>query len=149
MQAGHMLTANMQAAFALELGLKVFHMTWADKEARGHDLKKLFNGLPQQMQGDIRATYEGSWQTLPNVFMLAFRTSPDPPPPPPSPPAASYAKADELFDACSLLFVQARYFYEQVGPDWAIVHHPIQYMLRMIDVLALVYDEYLKRGGWL
>jgi hypothetical protein len=148
MDAGHMLTANMQAAFALELSLKLFHMTYAEAEARGHDLKRLFNELPPKMCEDIRAAYEAPGQALPNIKAFAFQTSPIQPAPPTSGSGNRYAKADDLFEACSQLFVQARYFYEQVGADWVMIDHPMEYMLRMIDVLATVYDGYLERGGW-
>lgn len=149
LQAGNILTSNMLAAFALELGLKVFHMAYAPENAHGHDLHKLFTALPQQMQDDISATYASNLTDLPNVPVYAFRTAPGKPPKPEQPlDAVPYGNAEDLLQQCSKLFIDARYFPEHVGGEWVMIHHPIEYMRHMIDVLITVFDTYLERGSW-
>lgn len=149
LQAGNVLTSNMLAAFALELGLKVFHLAYAPESAHGHDLYRLFTTLPQQMQDDIRATYTRNLNDLPNVPVYAFRTAPEMPPAPAQAlDAVAYGNADGLLQQCSKLFIDARYFPEQVGGEWVMIHHPIEYMRHMIDVLITVFDAYLERAAW-
>lgn len=148
---GAVLTSNMLSGFALELGLKLFYMTFHEKAARGHDLTGLYEGLPDQIRGDISESYSASLEasTLGTIKLYAFRTSPEQPSVPEEWPPHRYDSATELFKAVSLLFVRARYFFEKVGPDdWAIMDHPVEHVLLMSDVLEVVYDEYLRRGSW-
>ncbi|MEA1013734.1 hypothetical protein [Sphingosinicella sp. LY1275] len=138
----------MVAAFAIELSLKLFYMAYApNAPKRKHDLHDLFLGLHPTIQADIRATFEGNLREHPNVPLLAFRTSPTMPDPPSEVPAGlPFATADGLLEQCSKLFVQARYFPEQVGDAWVMISHPLSYLLHMIDSLRVVFDAYLQNG---
>jgi hypothetical protein len=142
----------MLSGFALELGLKMFYMTYHEKAAHGHDLIALFEGLPDQIRGDISKSYAASLaaSTLGTIKLYAFRVSREQPDVPEKAPASRYDSAAELFKAVSLLFVRARYFFEQVhSDDWAIMEHPVEYVCLMSGVLDVVYDEYIRAGSWL
>ncbi|MGZ8286552.1 MAG: hypothetical protein ACXW27_10385 [Allosphingosinicella sp.] len=151
LDTGTVLTSNMLLGFALELGLKLFYATYHEKAAHGHDLTVLYEGLPDQIRGDISESYATSIEasTPGTIKLYAFRVSKDQPPVPEGPSGGRYDSAAELFKAVSLLFVRARYFFEQVNSeDWAVMAHPIDHVLLMSGVLDVVYDEYLQRGSW-
>lgn len=151
-QAGMLLAAGMNAGFALELGLKLFYMTFHERAGWGHDLRKLFFDLPPQIQGDISESYVASLaaSSLPATFRLAaFRTSQEPPPKPEGSLSYDITTAQGLFDTAWDAFERGRYFFDKVGPDdWAVTGYPIDHMLLMVGVLDVVYDEYIRRGGF-
>jgi hypothetical protein len=149
---GHVLAANMNAGFALELGLKLFAMTFADVVPQGHHLKTLYEGLPSQIQGDIASTYENALHgSNATVTSLALQVSAAQP----SKPSGSltgaigWATAPNFFESANHTFVQARYFYEDVGAGaWAAIDHPATYLDAMIGTLDVVYQAYLDHGGY-
>lgn len=149
---GHVLAANMNAGFALELGLKLFAMTFAQTVPRGHHLKTLYDALPAQIRGDIASTYENALQAANvNVISFAFQFSAQPPPKPSGSltGTAGWATAATFFESANETFVQARYFYEEVGEGaWAAIDHPAAYLVAMIDTLDDVYQAYLDHGGY-
>lgn len=148
-QIGAVLVSNMLGGFALELGLKLFYMTFHRKAVHGHELANLFGELPDQIRGDISETYAGSIRNMSEIKYYGFITSAHVPSPPAETQSASYGSAEEFFKAASKIFVQSRYLFEEVGPnDWTIIPHPISYMTIMSNVLDVVYDEYLARGTW-
>jgi hypothetical protein len=151
-QWGVFLVAGMNAGFALELGLKLFFMTYHMHAVRGHDLRELFRKLPAQMQGDIRESYAASVvaSSLPaNIKVLALRTSKQQPEKPKGFKGNDVSNADGLFEDTWDAFEQGRYFFEKVDSDgWVKTGYPIEHMLLMSGVLDLVYDTYLERGGW-
>lgn len=148
-KAGLALTSNMLMGFALELGLKLFFMMYVEGVPRGHELHKLYEGLPDQIKDDIAETYSGISSPAPTLTRYAFRLSPDAPQPPTENGPRPYGSAQGLFKSASDLFVQARYFYENLSYEaWAIIDQPIQQMARMSEVLDVVFDEYIRRGSW-
>jgi len=148
-QIGHVLTSNMLATFAIELGLKAFYLSFSEgKPPSTHWLAALYRGLPARIRGDIAATYASDLPDLP-VVMFALKASPVRPTIPDRASGGGYGDADAFFESTSKAFIAARYFFEQVdGADWSVIDHPIDYMLRMSDVLRIVYEEYAKRGGF-
>ena len=148
-QIGHVLTSNMSAGFALELGLKLFYMTFAPKgPPPTHSLSDLYAGCPRQVCGDIDETYRSNLPTT-SIRMYGLRTSPTRPAAPTATAGSSCENAFSFFDSTDLIFVQARYFFEKVDDvDWSIIDHPIDHMLQMSNVLRVVYDAYGEHGGW-
>lgn len=149
---GHVLAANMNAGFALELGLKLFSMTYADTVPRGHELKKLYDNLPEQIRSDIALTYAtGIENVLVPIKSFAFQISSTPPSTPTGPvgSGSGWATAEKLFETADRTFEQARYFYEEIKSDqWISIDHPVRYLIAMIDTLDVVYEAYRKAGGW-
>lgn len=146
---GFILTSNMMAGFALELGLKIFYMTFCGNgPPNTHSLLSLYNDLPAQIRGDIAATYEHELQDTP-IQLYAFMTAPRPPEPPEGGDGKRYDSAISLFESASDCFIKSRYFFENVGAaDWSIVDHPIDYLLRMSDGMEVVYEHYAREGSW-
>lgn len=151
-QIGHALAANMNAGFALELGLKLFAMTFAQNVPRGHHLKTLFDALPPQIRGDIASTYEGGIVgSNIAVTSFAFQVSTAPPPTPFGglTNSVGWGTAENFFESFNNGFVQARYFYEIVGESaWVAIDYPVAYSLAMMDTLDIVYQTYLDHGGY-
>lgn len=151
-RAGEMLAAGMNAGFALELGLKLFYMSYHHRAVRGHDLHKLFAGLPDQIQGDISLSYSTSLEASilpPTIKFMAFRNSTTPPAKPDRAPKFDPTTAQGLFDFARGAFEGGRYFYDKVNADdWTNAGYPIDHMLLMSEILDVVYDEYIRRGGW-
>ena len=151
-QGGIVLTAGMNAGFALELGLKLFYMTFYKRTGWGHDLRQLFRKLPGPMQGDITESYVASLaaSSLPPAFRLvAFRMSKEQPSMPDRFQSSDLGTAQGLFDATWDAFERGRYFFDKVASDnWAVTGYPIDHMLLMSGVLDVVYDEYVRRGSW-
>ena len=148
-QLGHVLTSLMLAGFALELGLKMFGMTYAHERPRGHDLKQLFEQLPQQVRDDIAATYEGSTFPQPSITVFALQKSENAPTLPSQPSGGGYSTVHEVIEQSAKMFTRARYFFEEIGAErWTSIEYPIEYMLALSHVLDVVYDEYQKQGGW-
>jgi hypothetical protein len=148
---GLVLASSMNAGFALELGLKLFFMTFYKQAAHGHDLMKLFQKLPEQIRGDIVESYAASFAASgqPPVKLYGYKISKEPPKRPAGISGKDFSSAIGLLDEASDAFVVARYFFERVGAgDWAVISHPLHYMLLVSGVLDVVYDEYQKRGGW-
>lgn len=146
---GHVLSAVLLAGFALELGLKIFSMTYRNERPRGHDLQTLFDALPSQIRGDIDATFEASEFRKPNIELIALISSPGVPATPTRTIDTRYDTAENVVRSSAHAFTKARYFFENVqSRDWAIVANPVHYMLILSNVIDVVYDEYLRRGGW-
>lgn len=149
---GHALAANMNAGFALELGLKLFAMTFAQTVPRGHDLKGLYDALPDQIRGDIVSTYETAIQGADvTVTSFAFQVSEGSPCPPSGNLSGTpgWWTAPTFFESANRTFEQARYFYEcvEVGA-WAAIDYPAAYLVAMIETLDVVYQAYLDQGGF-
>lgn len=149
---GHVLTSVMLAGFSLELGLKIFWMTYYDKPKVGHDLNLLFFDLPDQIRGDISESFLASKFDKPDIELIALKTSPDQrlaPSTPETIESEKYETAEDIICSSSTAFIKARYFFERVGgEDWSIISNPVHYMLALSIVLDVVYDEYVRRGGW-
>lgn len=152
-QSGHMLTAGMNAGFALELGLKLFIKTYRESGIeREHELGRLFKKLPEQIKGDIRESYAASLSasSMPASYpVIGFRTSEQQPSLPSEAPTLDTSNAEDLLSLASKAFVSGRYFFEDVGSEqWSVTGYPINHMLLMSGVLDVVYDAYIQRGGW-
>jgi hypothetical protein len=130
----------------------MFYMTFYKRGGKGHDLRKLFDELPEQIQGDIRESYVASLaaSTLPATLgAIALRFSPDAPGKPEKVIGRNVGIAEGVIDEAADAFERGRYFYEKIGSeDWAVIAYPIDHMLFLSRVLDTVYDEYLRRGGW-
>ena len=148
LQVGLVLTSNMLSAFAIELALKMFYMALGPEAAHGHALYKLFTQLPPEIQNDVGATYEGNLQSGLTVSVYAFRTAPEMPARPAPLSPLPFSTVEGLLKECSKLFVDARYFPEEVGGEWVMIPHPEAHMRLLIDVLMTWFDEYKKAGGW-
>lgn len=140
----------MLAGLALELGLKLFFMSYfKDGPPRTHLLSQLFNELPAQIRDDIAETYATGEAQNSDIKVYAFMNSPTPPAKPEGVHRKNYHDAAAVFDSASDSFVRSRYFFEMIdGSGWSVVDHPIDYMLGMSRVLELVYQTYAKYGGW-
>ena len=146
---GHVLTSVMLAGFALELGLKMFGMTYGNERPRGHDLKKLFDAFPEQVRNDISDSFAASTFPKPPITIYGITTAKEQPMAPSEAPASRYDTADNVILYSADAFTKARYFFEDVQPaKWATIDHATHYMLALSHVLDVVYDEYLKAGGW-
>lgn len=147
---GLVLTSNMLAGFALELGLKLFYMTYRDEgpPRNTHDLLMLFEGLPSKIQADIAALYERMPKND-RMRVHAFITAPSQPSQPPASPTRGYADARSAFESASKLFVQSRYFYETVtGEDWSVIDHPFDSLIALGRALLTAYSSYERQGGF-
>lgn len=148
-QMGHVLTSVMLAGFALELGLKVFPMTYDNKRPDGHDLKTLFDKFPEQIRGDISASFEASSFPKPAITVYAMTASKAQPQAPSDVPASRFDTAENVLIHSADAFIRARYFFEGVKAEkWAAIYHAVHYMVALSHVLDVVYDEYLNNGGW-
>jgi hypothetical protein len=146
---GRVLTSVMLAGFALELGLKIFPMTYGSKRPRGHNLRKLFDELPEQIRNDISASYAASTFPKPLVLIYALISTKEQPQVPEGVRRARYDTAENVIEHSADAFTKARYFFEDVrAADWVTISHGVHYMLVLSHILDVVYDEYLKRGGW-
>lgn len=147
------MNANMVAGFCLELGLKLFFLTYYKEGARGHELLGLFDKLPAPIQADIEDCYaqiSRDHGVIPSIPVFALQTSPNQPAVPSAPPQFSYETARDLLTLVNDLFVRSRYFAEEVGSiDWAMFPLPLSPSLRLSQAMDAVYDFYEKRGGWL
>ncbi|MGQ0534160.1 MAG: hypothetical protein ACT4OF_15940 [Caulobacteraceae bacterium] len=147
---GLVLTSNMLAGFALELGLKLFYMTYRnDGPPRNtHDLLTLFEALPPKIQADVAALYERT-PKKDRIRVYALITSPTQPNKPTVDPSKGYADAPSAFESASKLFVQSRYFYETVtGDDWSIIDHPFDSLIALGRALITAYSSYERQGGF-
>jgi hypothetical protein len=130
----------------------MFYMTFYKRGGKGHDLRKLFDKLPEQIRGDIKESYTASLatSTLPATLeAIAFRFSPDVPAKPENLIVRNVGIAEGVIDEAADAFERGRYFYEKIGSeDWAVIAYPIDHMLFLSHVLDTVYDEYSRRGGW-
>jgi hypothetical protein len=149
-EIGRILSANMAAAFALELGLKVFYMTFEEEgPPRTHELKLLFLGLPAPIVVDITCGYAAVVPRLQSAKVLALTVSPEMPSLPNGACGGGWGAAPDFFETASRAFVEARYFYEKVtDAGWATVTDLSPVMVEMSQVLDRVYDGYLSKGGW-
>jgi hypothetical protein len=148
-QIGHVLVSNLLGGFALELGLKMFYMTYYKEATRGHNLNKLYSNLPDQIRGDIAVSYSATLKGTPPINYYAFQVASDPPSVPEGVRRENYGSAKTLFSSVSSVFTRARYFFEGLrSEEWLVVSHPIYYMMVMSHVIDVVYDEYDRRGGW-
>lgn len=148
-QIGHVLTSVMLAGFALELGLKVYCMTYGNERPRGHDLKELFDSFPEQVRNDISASFEASIFPKPPITVYGFTTAKDQPSAPSEVPESRYDTAENVLLHSATAFTKARYFFEDIKLEhWATIDHAVHYMLALSNVLDVVYDGYVEAGGW-
>lgn len=145
---GHVLTSNMSAAFALELGLKLFYMTFfANGPPATHSLAKLYAGLPSKIRTNIAVDYRTNLPNS-NIKIFGFQLSPAAPQTPVAQLGQIYATANELFAGGDQAFVAARYFFEQIGNvNWSTIEHPIDQMLHMSAVLRSVYGAQIAQAA--
>ena len=145
---GDVLTAVMLGGFTLELGLKIFHMTYGPSRPHGHDLTRLFDELPEQIRGDISATFAGiSSKALIKVY--GFTISPNDPDTTPDHEGAKYDTAANVLVSSRRAFVRARYFFEEpTRTEWTTIDDSSLYMLELSRAIVTVYDEYVSHGGW-
>lgn len=149
-QIGAILTSNMLAGFALELGLKLFFMTFKESPPPGtHNLKVLFDDLPPGWRTEIDSAYQSDPRSRANYSVSAFQISGTTPNTPQEDvEAGSFGNANAFFESVSLIFVRSRYFFEEVSAsDWVFVSHPIEQMLAMIDVLDAFYRHLINERG--
>lgn len=146
---GLVLTSNMLAGFALELGLKLFYMTYRDDgPTNTHDLLALFEGLPPKIQADV-ATLYARMPKKDTIRVYALITSPTQPNKPTATSTKGYSDARSAFESASKLFVQSRYFYETVtGDDWSMIDHPYDGLITLCRALITVYASYERQGGF-
>jgi len=147
-QIGEVLAANIAGGFALELALKLFYMTFHEQTPpRGHNLDKLWKGLPNEWRNDMARNYARDPRAQAPIMLFAFRRSPQPPDRPDGYEVGEFASADGLFVAIADIFCDSRYFYERVTERaWAHVAHPMAQMSAMLDVLVGFYDHLLRVG---
>ncbi len=146
---GAILTSNMLAGFALELGLKLFFMTFNESPPPNtHDLKALFATLPPQWRAEIDSAYQSDPRSKADYSVSGFQVSGAPPiTPQEDVTTGSFGNAESFFDSVALIFVRSRYFFEQISEtDWAFVSHPIGQMLAMADVLDAFYQHCLSEA---
>ena len=150
-QIGAILTSNMLAGFALELGLKLFFMSFKETPPPGtHNLKTLFDDFPLNWRTAIDSAYRSDSRSRANYLVTGFQMSGTPPATSQEDvEAGSFGSADAFFDSVSLIFVRSRYFFEEVfAAEWVFVTHPIEQMLAMIDVLDAFYHHVLREAAW-
>lgn len=149
---GEVLASNMISGFALELGLKIFYMTYSHSVPRHHDLLRLYENMPQQIKDDVALSYAVTYdanQFDKEVKFYAHTFSEKCPEKPQFNLDKSFSTASDLFCNISPIFTQSRYYFETVSNlDWSIIPNPIQHMDLMSGVLDIVHEEYLKRGSW-
>ncbi len=146
---GELVNSVMLAGFALELGLKTFMMTWSSNGRRGHNLVTLFKRLPPQMQGDIEASFAASSFSKSEVMSVGLKFAPAQPVVDIPVPASDFRTAEGVLWHAARAFEQVRYFFEKVSSDqWAVLTDATHYMLALSEVLDVVCDAYLERGGW-
>lgn len=146
---GLVLTSNMLMGFALELGLKLFYMTYyKDGPANTHDLLALFEGLPPKIQADVAELY-ARMPKQDTIRVHAFITSSVQPSKPTASSTKGYADARSAFESASKLFVQSRYFYETVtDDDWSMIDHPFDSLIALGRALLTAYSSYERQGGF-
>ena len=150
---GLALTSNLLSGFCLELGLKLFYLTFKDdliphREGWGHNLKQLFENMPPKIRGDIEATFQLNC-SIQTVSVFGLVSSAQAPKPPELPRSYRLGSAGGLFEKAASMFEDARYFYEGFrASSWSTFPHLAPAMNQMSHVLDTVYDEYRRVGGW-
>jgi hypothetical protein len=145
---GFVLASNMNAAFAIELALKAFYMTFHAKGAPAtHDLLGLYEALPQEVREDIDSRYRSKVHEGPDIRVFASKFLPDESDSPSRDEGSNYMSTEGCLEGCSSAFVRARYFFQDVGPvEWTVIESPIFYMIRMVDALDEAYDCALAKA---
>src|SRR5262249_27387120 len=93
---GHVLTSNMSAAFAIELGLKLFYMTFCKNGPPAtHSLAKLYAGLPSKTSTNIAVAYRTNLPNS-NIKVFGFQLGPSPPQTPTTQVGQTYTTANDL-----------------------------------------------------
>jgi HEPN domain-containing protein len=146
---GFVLASNMNAGFAIELGLKAFYMTFhSEGPPATHDLLKLYSGLPSHIREAVDARYRTKVVNGPPIRVYAFKFSVEDPDVPEEANRPVYTSAEACLAGCSNAFVRSRYFFEAMtDADWSIVDNPIFYMTAMVDALDEAYEEAVQLGS--
>jgi hypothetical protein len=145
---GFVLASNMNAGFAIELGLKAFYMTFHAKGPPAtHDLVRLYEALPEHVRAEVDVRYRSKAHNGPDIPVFAFKFSPDEPDVPSRDEGSNYLTTEGCLRGCSSVFVRARYFFEALTPvEWTVLENPIFYMVCMIDALDEAYEFALSKA---
>jgi hypothetical protein len=140
---GFVLASNMNAGFAIELGLKAFYMSFHAKGPPAtHDLFKLYEALPEHLREDIDTRYRRKVQGGPDIRVFAFKFSPEELNSPSADEGPNYLSTEGCLNGCASVFVRARYFFEDLNAvEWTVIESPVFYMVRMVDALDEAYEH--------
>ena len=145
---GKIIGANILIGLSIEIFLKAFMIAGRERGiVFGHNLLDLYNTLPTFLKTAIEFEYTKQPKDSSLLLETAFRTSDVNPGPPKTEPfdKVNFDDFRSSLEAISSIFVESRYFFEQVTTeDWAIIKYHFASARSIAKSLQKVLEDYQK-----
>jgi len=143
---GKIISANILIGLSIEIFLKAFMIAGREKRiVKGHKLLELYNELPTFLKTAIEYQYTQQPKDSSMLLETAFRTSDVNPGPPKTEPfdKVDFEDFRSSLEAISNIFVESRYFFEQVTTeDWAIIKYHFASAKNIAKSIQKVLEDY-------
>lgn len=141
--AGVVMAYLVNAGFAVELYFKLFMIAGRNGHiSEGHTLPQLLSEFPPFLRNSFNSFYDAHpTARTAQVRLLALTLGEKPAPN--YQHNGRYGNFDEAISAIATIFVDARYFFENVrGQDYAVVAYPTDAISAIIHALETTYQKY-------
>jgi len=149
--AGVVLAYLVNAGLAIELYFKTFMIAGrGGKVTEEHNLAVLLSEFPSFLRQSFNEIYaRHPTAKSAHIKLVAFKISPNAPDKPAQEAfKARYDTFDNAITAIANIFVDARYFFEQLSlPNWAIFSYPMDAIAGVLQALEITYQKF-ESGGF-
>lgn len=144
--AGELLACLVNAGLSIELYFKAFMLIARNGEVTlGHDLKELLKEFPPFYSEHFEKKYAAYPNARTgNVPLTALRFGAPTENDTPSTPPFSFATFKDAIASLTDVFVEARYFFEQVNPKkWVVIVFPKDAIFGVLNSLDATYNDFV------
>lgn len=143
---GTIISANVLIGLSIEIFLKAFMLAGREKGiVFGHNLSELYNELPTFLKSAIELEYKQQPKDSSLLLEIGIRTSESIPERPNVEPFENVNFDDfrSSLDAINTIFVDSRYFFEQITTnEWAIIKYHFASARNIAKSLQKVLEDY-------
>jgi hypothetical protein len=143
---GEIVTCNILIGLSIELYLKTYMLrNRVDGIIKGHKLNILFNTFPQKYKDYIIDNYNKIFIGNDKMIELAFIFSGNQPDKPKIYSKVDFSNFEESLEAISNIFVQSRYFFEEINSnEWSILPFYFEAADAIATSLELTFEKILN-----
>lgn len=143
---GQMNAVNVLSGLCIELYLKAFMLAGRDEGTiKGHNLEVLFNELPDFLKTPIRMYYQSNFDRNATLMQGAIIISENIPDDIPVVEAPKLDTFDNAIKTLSRIFVDSRYFFEELNDqDWIVYGYYYESIQTICLALETILEQYLN-----